>query len=194
MLKKLKGKLIVRKAVKAEKRLQKALKQEAALLSRQVHTEYDRSVLTWNAPEYIKYKKGKLWYAIFAIIMLASTIGAYIYGSLLFALALLGFLVAYLIFDIRHPRNVKITISEIGIKMGSKVYQFSRIRAFWITYNPPYISTLSIRVHNEFMVDIEIQLNGMNPVDIHNFLSTKLPEMEGKEEGFLKGLTRLLKL
>jgi len=194
MIKKIKNKLIIRKALKAEKKLQKALKTEANFLSKQPYTEYDKSVLSWKAPEYVKYKKGRIWYAIFAVVMLLSVYGAYMYGSITFALALAGFMLAYLLFDSKHPKTVKVSISELGIKVGKKIYQFNRIRAFWILYNPPQVSVLNIRVHNEFMVDIEIQLNGMNPVDIYNFLSVRLPELEGKEEGFLKGLTRLLKL
>lgn len=194
MFKKIKRKLTIRKAVKAEKKLQKALKAEAKLLSKQSHTEYDKSVVEWTASEYIKYKKGWLWYTIFSVTMLVSVYEAYVYSSVTFALALTIFLVAYIIFDLKNPKAVKISISEMGIKVGKNVYQFSRIKAFWILYNPPMVSTLNIRVHNELMTDVEIQLDGMNPVEIYNFLSTKLPELEGKEEGFIKGLARFLKL
>ncbi len=194
MIKKIKRKLLVKKALKAEKKLQKALKTEAKVLSKQTDTAYDKSVLSWKAPEYIKYKKGKIWYAIFAIVMTVSIFSAYMYGSLTFAIALAGFTIAYLLFDLRRPKTVKVSISELGIKVGKNIYQFNRIRAFWILYNPPLVSVLYIRVHNEFMVDIEIQLNGMDPVDVYKFLSTRLPELEGKGEGFLKGITRLLKL
>lgn len=194
MIKKIKRKLLVKKAIKAEKKLQKALKTEAKVLSKQTDTAYDKSVLSWKAPEYIKYKKGKMWYAIFIVVMLASVCGAYLYGSITFALALAGFMAAYIIFDLKRPKIVTVTISELGIKVGKKIYQFNRIRAFWIMYNPPMVSVLNIRVHNEFMVDIEIQLDGMNPVDVYDFLSTRLPELEGKEEGFFKSLSRLLKL
>lgn len=97
MIKKIKRKLIVRKAVQAEKKLQKALKQEARALSKKTNTEYDKSVISWKAPEYIKYKKGWVWYTVFAVVMLASIYGAYVY-SLTFAMALMGFAIAYLIF------------------------------------------------------------------------------------------------
>jgi len=193
MIKKIKRKLVVRKAVQAEKKLQKALKQEARALSKKTNTEYDKSVISWKAPEYIKYKKGWVWYTVFAVVMLASIYGAYVY-SLTFAMALTGFAIAYLIFDFRHPKEVKVSLSELGIKVGNNIYQFNRIRAFWILYSPPIVNTLNIRVHNEFIGDIEIQLDGVNPVEVYNFLSTRIPEMEGKEEGFLKGLTRLLKI
>ena len=82
----------------------------------------------------------------------------------------------------------------MGIKVGNKIYQYGRIRAFWINYNPPFTKTLNIRVHGEFLVDIDIQLGNQNPVEIYDFLSTRLPEMQGKSEGFLKTLERLFKL
>jgi hypothetical protein len=99
-----------------------------------------------------------------------------------------------MIFDRRKPKNVKVILSEVGIKVGSRIYQYGRIRTFWIIYNPPFAKTLNIRVHNEFLVDIEIQLGDQDPTVIYEFLSRKLPELEGKTESLLRHFERLFKL
>lgn len=194
MIKRLKRHLALRKAFKAEKKLHKALKKEARILANRTDTEYDKPVLTWTAPEFIRYKKGWLWYVIFVLVFGGGTVLAYIYSSWSFALVLLAFAVAYLLLERRYPKRIKIIISEMGIKVGNSIYQYNRIRAFWIIYNPPLTKTLYIKVHNEFLVDIEIQLDGQSPVDVQEFLLRKIPELEGKEEGFLKHLTRLFRL
>jgi len=183
-----------RKAIKTEKKLLKALKKEAKTLANQPDTAYDKEIISWTAPEYIRYRKSWVWYLLFTAVIWVSSILAYFYISWSFAMALLAFELAYLITELKHPKIVKTIISEMGIKVGNKIYQYGRIRAFWINYNPPYTKSLNIRVYNEFLVDIEIQLGNQNPVEIYNFLSTRLPELQGKSEGFIKTLERLFKL
>lgn len=194
MTKKTKPSKSLQKAIKAEKKLQKILKKEASSLEKEKVTPYDNGLISWDAPEYIKHKKGWLWYTIFTVLSLGGATLAYLYSSWTFSLVILAFAVTYMIYDLRHPRTIKVILSDFGIKFGKKIFQYSRIQAFWIIYNQPFAKTLNIRVHNEYLVDIEIQLVDQDPVEIHKFLSQKLPELEGKTESFFTVLTRLLKL
>jgi len=194
MIRRIANKIKARRALKAEKRLHKALKKEAKTLANKTDTAYDKAVISWEAQDYVKLQKGVIWYTIFAVIILGGAGLAYFYISWTFSLALIVFGLTYLVFDRQHPKRVKVTLSEMGIKAGNKIYQYNRIQAFWIAYNPPFVKSLIIRVYNEYLIDIEIQLGNQDPGEVHNFLSTKLPELEGKEEGFFAHFTRLLKL
>ncbi|MFA4891629.1 MAG: hypothetical protein WC604_04785 [Candidatus Gracilibacteria bacterium] len=195
MLKRLKARLRSRKAKKAEKLLQKALKKEAKRLSSyRGETAYDKGIITWTSPEYLKHRKGWVWYVIFLAIFLGGTYLAYIYDAWTFAVALAVFAIVYLILDKSHPRKIKIVLSDIGIKVGNKVYQYNRIKAFWIVYNPPFHQTLNIKVYNEFVEEIAIQLGGQDPNEVYTVLSKRLPELEGKEPGLLENLSKILKL
>jgi hypothetical protein len=194
MVKKLKLKSKLAKVKREEKRLHKALKREALTLANRIDTAYDKAVISWTAPEYVKFKKGWIWYTIFTVLFLGGAAIAYLFSSWTFSLVLVAFFVVYMIFDQRKPKNVKVILSEVGIKVGSRIYQYGRIRTFWIIYNPPFAKTLNIRVHNEFLVDIEIQLGDQDPTVIYEFLSRKLPELEGKTESLLRHFERLFKL
>lgn len=194
MIKTLKHKLKLSKAKREEKRLHKALKREAKTLANRTDTAYDKAIISWIAPEYIKLKKGWIWYTIFTVLFLGGAILAYLYSSWTFSLVLVAFFAAYLIFNRKKPKNVKVILSEVGIKVGGRIYQYGRIRTFWIIYNPPFAKVLNIRVHNEFLVDIEIQLGDQDPGVIYEFLSRKLPELEGKTESLLRHFERLFKL
>jgi hypothetical protein len=194
MVKKLKLKSKLAKVKREEKRLHKALKREALTLANRIDTAYDKAVISWTAPEYVKFKKGWIWYTIFTVLFLGGAAIAYLFSSWTFSLVLVAFFVVYMIFDRRKPKNVKVILSEVGIKVGSRIYQYGRIRTFWIIYNPPFAKTLNIRVHNEFLVDIEIQLGDQDPTVIYEFLSRKLPELEGKTESLLRHFERLFKL
>lgn len=193
MIKKFSKKIKIRKAKKAEKTLQKALKKEAKILAKKANTAFDKGVISWTAPEYIKHRKGGIWYTIFALIFIGGGFAAYLFDSWTFSVALLVFAVTYLILDKKKPKRVPIILSEIGVKVGNKVYQYSRIRAFWLAYNPPFIKTLNIRVHNEYLVDIEIQLDDQDPGRVYQFLSKKLPELEGKKEAFFEQFMKSLR-
>ena len=194
MIKTLRKKFLIKKALKLEKKLQKTLKKEDRNSTKNSLWEYDNAIISWEAPEFIKYKKGWLWYIVFILLMILLSVGAYMYNSITFSIAVIGFLIAYLVFDKTPPKLVNVSISEIGIKVGDKVYQFGRIRAFWIIYNPPLVRTLNIRVHNELLSDVEIQLNNISPAKIHKFLVKKIPELEGQSEGLFKNFIKIFKL
>lgn len=193
-MKKISKKLKFRKAKQAEKKLQKALKKEAIQLAKKENTAFDKEKVSWNAPEYIKHRKGWIWYTVFAVIFIAGAGTSYLYNAWTFSLVLIVFAVTYLVLEKKDPKRVKVILSNIGVKVGDKVYQYSRIRAFWIAYNPPFVKTLNIRVHNEYLVDIEIQLGNQDPGEVYEFLSKKLPEIEGKKEAFFEQLSKALRL
>ncbi len=104
------------------------------------------------------------------------------------------FVIAYYLIHRDHPKDVEISISDIGIKVGHRKYPFSRIKSFWLMYEPPHIRTLNIKVHGELAVDISIQLNHQDPSKIREFLIEKIPEKEGHQESFSDIFARLLKI
>jgi hypothetical protein len=115
-------------------------------------------------------------------------------GSWTFALVLAVIPLTYVAFDHKKPKKIKVILSEFGIKVGKKIYQYGRIEAFWIHYTPPMIKTLNLRVYGEYFMDVEIQLHNQDPMQVHNFLSRKLPELEGKNESFITVLAKVLKI
>jgi len=194
-MKKTKNKRSLRKVKKAEKKLQKALKHESKRLSKTPQeTAYDRGKLTWNAPAFVKVRKGWVWYAIFIGVFAAGGVSAYLLDSWSFALALVVFAVTYLVADRPHPKNVRVVLSDLGIKVGKKVYQYNRIKAFWIVYNPPFHQALNLKVYNELLEEVEIQLGKQDPTEVYEFLAQKLPELEGRGPGFVDNLSKLLRL
>ena len=56
MVKRISKKLKARKAHKAEKKLYKTLKKEAKILANKEETAFDKVVISWTAPEYIKQR------------------------------------------------------------------------------------------------------------------------------------------
>lgn len=156
---------------------------------------YDRAIFSWTAPEYIQHPKSKFWYTAAATIGAAIILTDLFTNNLTMALAIIVFASVYMYTHIHHPpKDIQITVSKMGIKVGKMVFPYSHIQAFWIFHNPPHITTLNLRVKSHFFSDIIIQLKNEDPASLREFLCGQIPEWEGKSERFGDVILRLLKL
>lgn len=159
-----------------------------------VPTAYDHAKIAWIAPETIIHQRGPIWKIVTGLLVLAVIAWGIYSGAWTFSLAIGVFAIAYYIIHLEHPKAIEIKISEIGIKVGYRKFSYSQIKAFWILYDPPYVQTLSIRVHGQITDDITIQLYDQSPAEIREFLMTKIPEMEGQTEKLSDIFLRLFKI
>ena len=155
---------------------------------------YDEAIVSWTAPEYIRHEKGEKWFLIAGVFMLAFVIYGLFTNAWTFSLALVVVSAVYYLLHFEHPNNVEVIISDMGIKVGKRVYPYNKIQAFWIIYHPPHVETLNIRTGSKLLPDISIQLNGQDPAPIREYLAGQIPEWEGKEENFTDILVRLFKI
>ena len=165
-------------------------------LETEQHLEaYDKAVYSWTAPEYIQHDKDKNWYIAEALAVGFLMLISIISSNYTMSLALVTLVIVYHYLQIKHPpKNIKIIISKIGIKVGNLTFPYSHIQSFWIMYNPPFLKTLNFRVKRHFFVDVTVQLVDTDPVTVRHFLSKQIPELKGKTEQFSDFALRLLKL
>lgn len=174
--------------------IKRAQKREARFSALQSEfTAYDEAILAWVAPEMIKHERGLSWKIIVSFLIALAFAWGFVYGSWTFSLALLMALITYYIAHLEHPRDVQIKISEIGVKAGTRKYPYSRIRAFWVIYEP-HVKTLNLRISGDIISDITIQLGTQNPAIVRNFLLEKIPELEGQTEKISDIFIRLFKI
>ncbi|OGJ42395.1 hypothetical protein A3B60_00115 [Candidatus Peregrinibacteria bacterium RIFCSPLOWO2_01_FULL_39_12] len=167
---------------------------EHRLLIHNTPSEYDKSVISWIAPEMIRHDRGTVWKIVVSLISATIIAGGIVYNSWTFSLAVAAFIVVYYLVNLEHPKDIEVKLSEIGIKVGTKKYPFSRIKAFWIIYEHPYVKTLNIRIAGEILADITIQLNHQNSSEVRNFLIAHIPELEGQSEKITDIFLRLFKI
>lgn len=156
---------------------------------------YHEAVFAWKAQEYIRHKRGPMWYfgAVMSVILLV--LSSLVAHNWTMTVAVISFASVYYYLHIhQHPREVEVVISQMGIKVGTMVFPYTHIQSFWIIYQPPFVKTLTIRVDKKFYSDVVIQLGNQDPVPVRQFLCTQVPELEGKNEQFADTLLRLLKL
>lgn len=189
-------KKIKRKISHAHKngKLKRAQRSEAIMRAHSEPSAFDEAVIEWTAPEYVKHDKGLTWTASMVLLVIISAgIGLYL-KAWTFSLVIIVFAVVYYLIHLEHPRNIDVVLSDIGIKIGQKKFSYSKIKAFWIIYEPPFIGTLVIRVNTGLMSELTIQLGPQDPVPVREFLLTKIPEMEGKTESLTDALLRLFRI
>lgn len=184
MIKKIKNKFKQRKIRKAQRK--EYLKN--------LPSAYDHTVISWIAPEHTKHERGRLWKVLIPAMLLAAIILGVLHNAWTFSLAIVVFATVYYALHREHPKDVDIIVSDIGIKVGERRYPYSRIKAFWIIYDPPYIKTLNLHVNGEFAVHIPVQLGDQNPAEIREFLLEKIPEREGETESLSDIFLRLFKI
>ncbi len=184
MIKKIKNSFKNRKIKKAQKKE----------YFRSLKTAYDNSVLSWQTQEHLHHERGPFW-KVFMSLAVVITSGIAIYlGQWSFAIAILTAAVVYLLIHQDSEKDVEVTISDIGVKVGNRKYPFSRIKSFWIIYEPPYTQNLYIRVADDIALDIAINLGDMDPSTIRDFMIEKVPEMAGVKESITDVFLKLFKL
>lgn len=156
---------------------------------------YDEAVFSWTAPEYIQHDKSKKWYITAAIIAGLVVAVDVLTNNITMALAVLVFAGVYWYTHKHHPpKEIKITVSRMGVKVGTMIFPFSHIQAFWIIYHPPHVTTLNLRVKEQFFSDVIIQLDAQDPVALREYLCGQIHEWEGKTERLSDTLLRIIKL
>ncbi len=155
---------------------------------------FDRALARWKTPRYLRYQRGWLWFTL----MLMSCVGLAVYGywtgswTMVAVFAILPFVL--LLEHRKKPEMVDVVISEYGIRFGSLCIPYSNIRSFWILHTPPMVDELHLLTTSRTHPEVTIQLMGMDPVSLRQFLVTQTLEWEGKSLSFLEAITRILRL
>ncbi|MBI4975463.1 hypothetical protein HZA40_01430 [Candidatus Peregrinibacteria bacterium] len=171
-------------------------------LKRAQHKEYIRSLpssfdherISWTTAEYPRHERGIVWKIVISLLALGLIAWGIWYEAWTFSLAIVTFVVVYAIIHREGQKEVKVIISDIGIKVGHRKYPFGAIKGFWIRYYPPHTKTLHIKVNGDFAVNIPIELNYQNPAEVRDCLIEKIPEFEDKNESISDIIIKLLKI
>ncbi len=155
---------------------------------------FEQALFHWQAPEYLRFQKGPLWYTVAGLIDAALIAYALTTGSLTMALVFLVLPLVYLSEHARKPKVVDVVISPYGINFGILRIPFSSVKRFYILHNPPYVDELHLLTMNRWHPEVAIPLNGTPPALLRQYLVTQIPEWEGKELSFLDILVRILRL
>lgn len=142
----------------------------------------------WLVEEYEQHERGSWWYIIMISLGLVLVVYAMVTLNFLFALTIV--LSAIIIFLQSHQTALQIpfAITELGVVVGSKFYQYNELGEFYIIYKPPEVKTIFIETKSIIRPTIRVHLHDQNPLEIRDTLRQYLPENVEKEEEPLAAL------
>ena len=171
-------------------------------------SQKDSQKISWKAPEYQRPSRKKNWYIATSIVVLVMLFFCFFaiqnwqivalgYSSnFLFALIII-IAAAIMIFNERQPEiMVHFEVSDEGVKVGQKLYDYDSFKHFSIVYKPnDEIKNLYLEFKNTIRPRLSIPLMATDPLDLRDILLKNLEEdLDRAGPPLSEQLTKLLKL
>jgi len=187
--------------------LNKALNVNQNMEGENGQISHAEGLIGWEVPEYDKHERTKHWYTWaliaggFLLVTSFFSVSFFPFSisyspNFLFALIVIIGAIVIILNDGREPDLVAITITDEGVIVGRKFYDYDDLKDFSIIYKPrEEIKNLYIEFKNPLKHRLSIPLLDMNPLPIRDTLLKYLPEdLDRLHPPASEGLARLFKL
>jgi len=158
--------------------------------------DYGDEIISWQVPEYEKHNRTKAWYITASIVALLLLLYSFFSGNFLFAVIIIVVTLVIILHDGREPDSVKVNITDEGIIVGRKFYDYDDLKDFSIIYKPRQkIKNLYFEFKNVIKPRLSIPLGDMNPLLIRkNLLKYLAEDLDRTDQPLSEGLAKLFKL
>lgn len=134
--------------------------------------------ISWKALEYKRKEKTADWYWAVIIIAISITVIAFIVRDGLFAIFIILATATLLVFSIKEPKWVDISIDQRGFTVGDDTYPFATLNEFWVDISEKNNEKIILRSKKSIMPLIVIPIEEHHHLDVREFLLKYLPEKE----------------
>ncbi len=159
-------------------------------------SEIGEEIMSWQVPEYDKHERSRGWYIAASVFALLLIIYSFFSGNFLFAVIIIIVALVIILHDGQHPVKVKVSLTDEGIVVGRKFYDFDEIKDFSIIYKPRQgIKNLYFEFKNVIRPRLSLPLGNVNPLPIRKNLLKYLPEdLERTDQPLSEALAKMFKL
>ena len=99
---------------------------------------------------------------IFILLILYAVLTAnFLFGLIIIMVAILMFVYHY-----KQVEDIKFSITQQGIEVNNRAYNFSDFRKFWLVYEPPAVKNLYFQFKSFVRPILVIPLQNQNPVKV----------------------------
>ena len=157
---------------------------------------YGKALHTWVVPEYNTHERTRVWYIAASVIGVILMIYSFFTSNFLFAVIIIFAALIIIIHDGQRPVKVKIAITDLGVVIGRKFYDYDELKNFAVVDRSSYnVRGLYFEQKSALRQRLSIPLEDANPADIKITLSKYLPlDKERTDIPFSEQLAKLLKL
>jgi len=145
------------------------------------NTTIGNPLYEWTFPEYEKFSRGRLWYAVMITLGVVFIVYGMVTGNFLFALIIALFGIILFVQQHQDPHQIAFAITDLGVIVGNRFYNYNELEAFYLIYNPP-VKTLFLETKTMIRPLLHIPLQDQNPLDIRFTLLEFLPEDLEKDQ------------
>ena len=162
----------------------------------QKKVDYGKKIASWKVAEYEKNQRGKGWYTIASIGALLLLIYSFFSANFLFAVIIIVVAIVIILNDGQDPAKVQIAMTDEGMVVGRKFYDYDEFKDFAIVYKPKQdIKNLYFVFKNAFKPRLSIPLDKTNPLIIRDNLLKYLDEdLDRTDRPLSEELAKIFKL
>jgi len=159
-------------------------------------TDFEDNIISWEVHEYEKHDRPRAWYVIAILIAFLLLLYSFFTSNFLFAFIIVLASLVFIMHEGQAPGNVKISLTDEGVIVGRKFYDYDEIKNFIIIHKPRLeVKNLYLEFKNVFRHRLSIPLENMNPLVIRENLLKYLSENHDRTDPPLsEGIARLFKL
>ena len=160
------------------------------------NNEYGEEINSWQVKEYEEHERSNIWYLVAGLITVLILIFCFVTKNFLFAIIIILASIIVITNDGQKPRKIKVTLTEEGVLIGKKFYDYDVFKNFAIVYKPSQnIKTLYFEFKNSFKQRLSIDLEDRNPLSIRETLLKYVDEdLERTDQPLSERLTKMFKL
>ncbi|MCR5572625.1 MAG: hypothetical protein K6F57_02520 [Candidatus Saccharibacteria bacterium] len=152
----------------------------------------NKTLVNWEAREYIEYKKNTGWYVGLAIVTVALCAIAILMQQWTFLLLIVVAVIALLTYTMRSPRLLHYSLSDKGLSEGNNLYLFNDFRSFGVLNENNHYSIV-LMPKKRFGTRVTVYFPETEGEQIVDVFGSKLP-MEPVKLDLLDRLVRFLRI
>jgi len=158
--------------------------------------DFGDEIIGWTVSEYDKHERTKGWYITASIVALLLLFYSFMSANFLFAVIIIVVALVVVLHDGQEPDKVKFSLTDEGVMIGRKFYDYDEIKDFSIVYKPRQeIKNLYFEFKTAVKPRLSIPLGKMNPLSIRENLLKYLPEdLERTDQPLSEALAKFFKL
>lgn len=150
-------------------------------------------LLSWEADEFQSHERGLWWHVIvLGLAVLAIIYAIYIRNWIFIGLIVMVVVALYVIGNVA-PRKFIHTITDKGVEVGDKFYNYDELKSFWLVSEEKAATVLNIITAQKYTLLLTLQLEKSNVEQIRKILSEYLPEESDRGEDRVDKIGRFLK-
>lgn len=136
--------------------------------------------LSWTTLEFEKKDRHPDWvWTVGLVAALAATV-SFFYGNIFFGIFLLIAGAVTIIYALKHPKELAITINENGVLINDSLIDYKNITSFWLDESGKEVKLLLL-VKTSFVPTLSLPLVGVSAQQVRDALAPHAKEEEMRE-------------